>query len=166
MRFLRQTGAVVGAFGIGLGGYVAYRSHHDEGFRRAIRLYSEVGPVVAHYRLLQAKHKWEKYFPESLKTTEEEKNDAWLSLDKRYSPHVVELLKDMKGMYTKYGQIGASMTNQLSREWTDKLRELEDAVPPQPAQVVLKTIQEETGKDPMETFSYFEEQPLGSASIG
>ena len=45
--------------------------------------------------------------------------------------------------YVKYGQIGASMTNTFSKVWIDKLRTLEDAVPPQDVSVVLGTIASE-----------------------
>lgn len=58
------------------------------------------------------------------------------------------------------------MTNQLSKEYTEKLRVLEDAVPPQPSSVVLETIRQDFGQEPKEIFSEFDEIPVGSASIG
>lgn len=58
------------------------------------------------------------------------------------------------------------MTNLFSDVWLEKLRTLEDSVPPQPLDVVFQTIKEDTGKDPHELFKSFSEEPLGSASIG
>lgn len=70
-------------------------------------------------------------------------------------------------MYTKYGQIGAGMTNTFSDIWIEKLRTLEDNVPPQPLEVVQQTILEDTGAASMaDIFQSFEAEPLGSASIG
>jgi len=70
-------------------------------------------------------------------------------------------------MYTKYGQIAAGMTHTFSDIWVEKLRTLEDSVPPQPLAVVEQTILEDTGVAAMsELFSSFDEVPLGSASIG
>lgn len=69
-------------------------------------------------------------------------------------------------MYTKYGQIGAGLTNTFSKVWIEKLRKLEDRVEPQPASIVLRTIAEDLGRPPDEIFAEFDEVPLGSASIG
>lgn len=62
--------------------------------------------------------------------------------------------------------MGAGLTANLSAAWSDKLRELEDDVPPRPAADVLQTVREETGVAPMDLFESFDEEPLGSASIG
>jgi ubiquinone biosynthesis protein len=50
--------------------------------------------------------------------------------------------------------------------WVQELRKLEDQVPPRPAAVVRQTILEETGREPEQIFSSFDQTPLGSASIG
>lgn len=115
---------------------------------------------MAHYRLVEAKHK---YIP----PVDKDVADAeWDVLDRRYSGKIVGLLMELKGMYTKYGQIGAGLTNLFSPVWIEKLRTLEDAVTPQPKEVVFKTIEEDTGKSVWEIFSEFDDVPLGSASIG
>jgi predicted unusual protein kinase regulating ubiquinone biosynthesis (AarF/ABC1/UbiB family) len=92
------------------------------------------GPVAIKYRFVEAKHKW---FPPA---SQEASDAVWLALDEANAGKILELLKSLKGMYVKYGQIAASMTNTFSKVWIDKLRTLEDAVPPQPAEVVLETI--------------------------
>eukprot|EP00038_Savillea_parva_P029166 m.69256 g.69256 ORF g.69256 m.69256 type:complete len:569 (+) comp8570_c0_seq1:221-1927(+) len=167
-RALRRGVIMTTAFG---GGYLTMRSvvmYHeyttDDKFRlkvdRAAHLWAVATPVVARYRFMEKKHKW---FPPA---SQEESDADWHALDVAHSGTILEMLRELKGMYVKYGQIGASLTNTFSKVWIEKLRTLEDAVPPQPASVVLETIREETGRDPLEIFSEFDEQPLGSASIG
>eukprot|EP00037_Helgoeca_nana_P027027 m.307307 g.307307 ORF g.307307 m.307307 type:complete len:567 (+) comp27380_c0_seq1:3594-5294(+) len=142
--------------------YSEYRT--DDDFRlkvdRAAQLWTVGGPVAIKYRFVEAKHKW---FPPA---SQEASDAVWLALDQANSGKILELLKSLKGMYVKYGQISASLTNTFSKVWIDKLRTLEDAVPPQPAEVVLETIRQELGCDPSEVFSEFDSIPLGSASIG
>jgi aarF domain-containing kinase len=152
----RAAQAAIGAGALG-GAYAFDRHRKDEGFRRAVSLYSQIGPVVAHYRLVQLKHKV---------LGSADPAAEWEAMDERYSAQVVDVLRDLKGMYTKYGQIGASMTHTLSRAYTERLRSLENAVPPQPVEVVLQTVREETGREPSALFSEFDPMPLGAASIG
>ena len=145
------------------GGAVAaatYKYQTDEGFKRAVRLYTNLGPVVAHYRFVELKQRVLPPASAELKTRE------WAELDARYAADVVRTLEALQGMYTKYGQIAAGMNNTFSPVWIEELRHLEDAVPPRPREVVMRTIAEETGKPVEETFSSFDETPLGSASIG
>ena len=139
--------------------YGVYRYNTDDGFRRACQLYSKIGPVVVVYRGVELKHAITK--PDA-KLAEQE----WRALDRRYASHVVKTLEDLQGMYTKYGQIAAGMTNTFSHIWIEELRHLEDAVPPRPAEVVYQTILEETGRPCEAIFSSFDPKPLGSASIG
>ena len=142
------------------GAYAAYKHQTDDGFRRAVTLYTNIGPVVAHYRLVEAKQAW---WPHRTKA---EASDEWRALDQRYAAQVVRGLEGLQGMYTKYGQIASGMTNTFSNIWIEELRKLEDAVPPRPTEVVMRTILEETGRPASELFSSFDETPLGSASIG
>ena len=50
----------------------------------------------------------------------------WRALDRRYAAPVVRQLETLQGMYTKYGQIGAGLTNTFSNTWIEELRKLED----------------------------------------
>lgn len=77
----------------------------ERGFNRATQLYTIGLPVVAHYRWVEFKHK---RLPASLQGSREEKDAEWLALDKKYSPRIVDLMKDLKGLYVKYAQIGGS----------------------------------------------------------
>jgi len=150
--------------------YAAYKYKTDEGFRRATKLYTVGGPVVAAYRWEEWKQT-SRFSPVRLSDDPSEKEKkvadaAWAALDEKHSVTIVELLNDLQGMYTKYGQTCAGMTNTFSEAWTDKLRTLEDGVTPQPKEIVYQTILEEFGKPAEEIFSEFDDVPLGSASIG
>jgi len=139
----------------GLAGYSSYLYSNDEGTRRAMKAYGMMIPVVFKYRFLEAQ-----------KRIRDVSEDEWLALDNKYAAPVVERLGELQGMYTKYGQTCAGLTNTFSETWIKELRKLEDKVPPRSADVVIKTIESETGKPLSETFIEFDHKPLGSASIG
>ena len=68
------------------GSYTAYLFQTDEGTRRAITVYASFLPVVAQYRLVEAKHK---LFPPA---TAEIASAEWQALDKRFAgPTVAKL---------------------------------------------------------------------------
>ena len=153
---LRRGGAaIVGASAAA----ATYKYCTDPGFERAVRLYTSLGPVVVHYRCIEFRQRWLASSPANAEA-------EWQALDRRYAASSVRTLESLQGMYTKYGQIGAGMTNTFSHIWIEELRKLEDKVPPRSAEVVMQTIAEETGKEVSATFSYFDPEPLGSASIG
>ena len=156
LRRRRFVGRTVGAVTAGTLGYAAYLYKTDEGVRRACKAYAALVPVVLHYRAAEAYH----HYVAPLDA------DAWQALDDQYAAPTVAKLAALQGMYCKYGQTAAGMTNTLGPTWIKHLRTLENKVPPRPVQVVYETIQQETGKAVEETFSYFDPIPLGSASIG
>ena len=139
------------------------KEKNDEGFRRAVRLYSIAGPVVMKYRYTEYKYKlpWIRN-----NVSESEREKEWKDLHRQYAPEIKKLIDELQGMYVKYGQLATGLTNTFDSIWIEELRKLEDQCTPQPLSRVYKTIEEETGKEVNEVFSYFEEKPLGSASIG
>mmetsp|Transcript_31388 Transcript_31388/g.47890 ORF Transcript_31388/g.47890 Transcript_31388/m.47890 type:complete len:560 (+) Transcript_31388:89-1768(+) len=136
-------------------GYGTYLYNTDEGTRRAFKAYRMMVPAVLEYRFLEAQSK-----------VREVAAEEWLALDQKHAAPVVARLGELQGMYTKYGQTSAGLTNTFSDAWIQQLRKLEDKVPPRTSDVVIRTIEEETGKPIGETFCEFDETPLGSASIG
>ena len=141
---------------VGGAGAGSYLYSTDEGAKRSIQAYSTFAPVIIHYRLTELR---DNYFSN---VSEEE----WEALDEKYAKPVVKKLGELQGMYSKYGQTAAGLTNTLGDAWIRELRTLENEIPPRPLDVVRKTIEEETQKPLEETFSSFEEKALGSASIG
>lgn len=139
----------------GLGG-ASYLYTTDEGMKRSIQVYTTFAPVIIHYRATEIKDKY------IMAVSEEE----WEALDEKYAKPTVEQLGQLQGMYSKYGQTAAGLTNTLGDAWIQELRTLENEIPPRPLHVVRQTIEEETKKPLEETFSQFTAKPLGSASIG
>eukprot|EP00040_Diaphanoeca_grandis_P029283 m.171197 g.171197 ORF g.171197 m.171197 type:complete len:623 (-) comp31640_c0_seq1:69-1937(-) len=172
MGRFRWVAAGIATVGTAFGAQtVKTRHENDEGFRRGISLYTKGGPVIIHYRYREEMNKMMKKIDAmevlpKLSKSQAEQDQEWQALDDRYSGEMLEMLQDLKGMYTKYGQIGAGLTNTFSKTWIEKLRKLEDQVEPQPSSVVNKTIAQELGKPLEEVFESFDEAPLGSASIG
>lgn len=150
----KATGAAL----VGGAGYGAYLSQTDEGTSRMIKAYSQFCPLVMQYRLLEAK---QKFLPEGTVTDQD-----WANLDETYAKPTIGRLGELQGMYCKYGQIAAGLSNTLSDVWIKELRRLESDVPPRSVDVVYQTIQEELGAPVDEIFESFDPEPLGSASIG
>jgi hypothetical protein len=117
----KVLGGIVGTAGVG-GGLLYW--YEDEGTRRAMKAYSTFVPVVLHYRLVEARHKYlapakssfssllssEKKTPQILRKEKEldqqEKEGEWKALDDLYADRTVERLGELQGMYCKYGQTG------------------------------------------------------------
>jgi aarF domain-containing kinase len=152
-RAAQATGATLATGGVG---YTTYLYETDDGFHRMCQAYSTFVPVVTHYRFAEFRHKHVSPLT----------NADWEAMDEQYAVPTVTSLGRLQGMYTKYGQTAAGFTNTFSDVWIREFRKLENEVPPRPIESVRRTIEEETGKPVEETFSFLEEQPLGSASIG
>lgn len=119
----KVLGGIVGT--VGIGGGILYW-YEDEGTRRAMKAYSTFVPVVLHYRLVEARHKYlasaksslssllssEKKTPEMLlkekELDQQEKEQEWKALDDLYANRTVEGLGELQGMYCKYGQTGTT----------------------------------------------------------
>jgi len=165
---LKATGTLLVG---GIGGTGSYLYVTDEGMKRSIQAYRTFAPVIIHYRLLEYK---QKYFSSLSNSTsaarkvemEEEQEQEWEDLDEQYAKVTVEKLGQLQGMYSKYGQTAAGLTNTLGDAWIRELRTLENEIPPRSLKVVRQTIEEETSKSLEETFRHFDPLPLGSASIG
>lgn len=153
---LRLGAKAAGSLLVGGAGAGSYVYSTDEGAKRSIQAYTTFAPVIIHYRLTEIRDKYISTVPE----------EDWEALDEKYAKPTVQKLGELQGMYSKYGQTAAGLTNTLGDAWIRELRTLENEIPPRPLEVVQKTIEEETSKKLNETFSSFDEKPLGSASIG
>mmetsp|Transcript_21264 Transcript_21264/g.59156 ORF Transcript_21264/g.59156 Transcript_21264/m.59156 type:complete len:565 (+) Transcript_21264:296-1990(+) len=152
-RIGTRAAATLFTGGVGTG---AYLYQNDEGARRSIEAYSSFAPVILHYRWAELKDKYVSSMSE----------EDWEELDEKYAKPTVAKLGELQGMYAKYGQTSAGLTNTLGDAWIRELRTLENEIPPRSAETVRKTIEEETNQKLEEIFSEFDPKPLGSASIG
>ncbi|CAM6094753.1 unnamed protein product [Calypogeia fissa] len=150
--------------GGGLSGVLGIAYATDDGTRRAVRLWTSIGPVIAHYRIVEFKQKLLKQSSHSLAAKSE-----WNKLHHKYSDHVLKTIQGLGGFYIKIGQVLASRKDLMPKLYIEKFRTLEDQVPhstsPKTIQKILRT---SLGVSNLEDI--FEglcvECPLGTASIG
>ena len=75
-------------------------------------------------------------------------------------------LEDLGPTYVKIGQIMSSRVDMLPESYCKELEKLRQNVKPLDSSVVRAIIEQETGKKIEEIYSFFDDNPLGSASIG
>ncbi|ORY52987.1 ABC1-domain-containing protein [Rhizoclosmatium globosum] len=138
-----------------------YSLDKDDGLRRNVRLYSHLTPILIHYRLTGIKHRL-------LNTPEDVKKQELKHLHEIYSTRALAAIHDLRGWYVKMGQQLANRNDILSEEYIEKLRQLEDKVPPsmtgEEARGVIKRALGLKSLD--DVFLDFSDEPIGSASIG
>ncbi len=74
--------------------------------------------------------------------------------------------EDLGATFVKLGQILSTRPDLLPPDIAAELARLQDAVPPEPIEVVEATITRELGRPLTSVFANIDVQPLGSASIG
>ena len=75
-------------------------------------------------------------------------------------------LEDLGPTYVKIGQIMSSRVDMLPESYCKELEKLRQNVKPLESSVVRAVIEQETGKKIEEIYKDFDDEPLGSASIG
>lgn len=87
-------------------------------------------------------------------------------LDERNARRLLRGMLELRGVYIKLGQVLSIMGGFLPRAFTKELEQLQDAVPPQPYEVIERAFFESLGKLPLDCFERFERTPLAAASLG
>src|SRR3954468_7306418 len=77
-----------------------------------------------------------------------------------------ERLVELGPAYIKLGQVLSTRPDLLPKAYIDELEHLQDDVPPMPFAEVEKTIEEQLRARISKLFESFEQEPLGSASLG
>lgn len=80
--------------------------------------------------------------------------------------HLRLAFEDLGTTFIKLGQILSTRSDLLPPDFIAELSKLQDAVPPEPVDVIETQIEKELGKGPSTLFESFDPAPLGSASIG
>ncbi len=78
----------------------------------------------------------------------------------------VEILQDLGPTFVKLGQIASTHTDMLPVEYCDALAQLRSSVAPMDAATVHAQIEKHLGATTDELFAFFDDKPLGAASIG
>ncbi len=74
--------------------------------------------------------------------------------------------EELGATFIKLGQLLSNRADILPVPLIVELEKLQNEVPPFPSQEVKQIVEQETGQKINDLFSYFDERPLGSASIG
>src|SRR3954470_7924411 len=77
-----------------------------------------------------------------------------------------ERLVELGPAYIKLGQVLSTRPDLLPKTYIDELEHLQDDVPPMPFEEVEKILEEELRARISKLFESFEQEPLGSASLG
>jgi ubiquinone biosynthesis protein len=77
-----------------------------------------------------------------------------------------EAFVELGPTFIKVGQVIASSPGLFPPEWTAEFASLRDQVPPFPAELARRTVEEELGRPVDELFASFDDEPIAAASIG
>lgn len=122
-----------------------------EGLWRACQFYSIAIPKYCVYRY----HQWR-----------ESPDHVWDQLDRETSAQGLDIILRLKGFYIKCGQLAASNIGAaFPVVWQDTMSVLQDQVPPEDYESVIRPILEKE-LDLADTFASIDPVPIGSASIG
>ena len=87
-------------------------------------------------------------------------------LEKTYAERIRLFIESMGTTFIKLGQIASTRGDLLPPELIKELEKLQSHVAPFPAEVARYTIEESLGASIDEIFMIFDDEPVGSASIG
>ncbi len=123
---------------------------------------------LSQYGLTSLVERWEK---DPASGREVQELPGWVRrrrkrLDARNAKRLLHGMLELRGVYIKLGQVLSVMGGFLPRVYTKELEQLQDAVPPQPYEVIAHAFFESLGKLPDACFERFERRPLAAASLG
>ena len=139
-------------------GWLYYNHHEEENWQRSLDFWGSLYPIYIHYRFTDIyTNNWE----------QSDRDAAFDKLHDRYGQKIYEIIIHLQGFYLKLGQLGASRTDIIPKQWVELLRKLEDECPYQPFDIIEEIIKSDFGiNSTTEVFEYIDPKPLGSASIG
>eukprot|EP00388_Colpodella_angusta_P005422 GDKJ01016768.1.p1 GENE.GDKJ01016768.1~~GDKJ01016768.1.p1 ORF type:complete len:549 (-),score=109.02 GDKJ01016768.1:74-1720(-) len=138
--------------------YLAYDiSNNQELVKRNAYFWSRAFPVYMHYR-------WTALATSYLNDSEQD--IAFNVLHDKYAPIMDDVIRHLRGFYIKIGQLGSTREDFLPEAYLRTSRKLQNDCPTEPFEIVKKQIEKSLKVPISEVFSFIEEIPLGTASIG
>jgi len=133
---------------------------------RALEFYKDAIPVLVAYLYLDKRIEFERNVLGRI-VSEEDVEQRYNKLHDWGSVRICEAITRLKGFYVKTGQIISTRVDIFPEQYTSKLAVMQDALDPIEAQVVKELVRNELlqGAPLSDLFAYFEDEPLGSASI-
>lgn len=138
-----------------------------ERLKRALSFYSVAFPLFISYKGLAYYVNMKKnLLKETVTASDEEK--LYNDLHEKGSQLIVDKIQELKGFYVKTGQIISTRVDIFPQQYTSKLAITQDQLDPLDAKTVKDVVRAEllNGAELSELFSEFDDEPLGSASIG
>ncbi|MCA9535071.1 MAG: AarF/ABC1/UbiB kinase family protein [Myxococcales bacterium] len=141
-------------------------------FVRLVRALFILGRIFTSYlfqlALLKVFRKWT---PDPETGREVADMPAWLvrrqaRIDDKNAKRLLAGMLSLRGVYIKLGQVLSVMGGFLPDAYARELESLQDAVPPQPWDVMAKAFEDSLGKPPSAVFKSIEREPLAAASLG
>ncbi|HWP64385.1 MAG TPA: AarF/ABC1/UbiB kinase family protein [Candidatus Limnocylindria bacterium] len=96
----------------------------------------------------------------------EERQETMLATHIRNAQRLVSQSVELRGAFAKLVQMLSMRSDLLPAEAVDVLASVRSSMPPMPADVVRRVIEEELGAPPERCFARFEEQAFAAASLG
>jgi aarF domain-containing kinase len=161
-RYLKIGSVVVVV--AGAAGY-AYRYATDEGTRRSATFWRISGPIYAHYRLVQLLNKDLGILPDSIA------DPYYLKLHEKYAPAARDITYTLRGFYMKNAQLLSCQDGFMPEAYMSWMKDTQDNVPSEfegqgAREYCRQKLKEELGLEFDEVFEWWDDQPIGVASIG
>mmetsp|Transcript_27019 Transcript_27019/g.76299 ORF Transcript_27019/g.76299 Transcript_27019/m.76299 type:complete len:655 (+) Transcript_27019:202-2166(+) len=197
LTVVRRAAALgAGATAVSITATAAYAyTDRGAGFRREVKFWSRVFPVVADYCLLTFERspyvKYQKLTSSGLyehdakldgeDSREEGRKEELLSssykkkrgilldsLHEKHAPRILAVMLDLKGLYVKLGQVLSVTALPIPEAYRVLFRTLQSDVPGHEEfeSVVRPTLEKEMGQPLEDMFDFVEPVPCGAASIG
>lgn len=139
---------------------------------RAGRFWWKVGPIIAHYKFTQTwveVRRKETIFSSGL--SRQRVDEIYEELHDKYATAGLDIILEMRGLFIKIGQVLSSRPDFIPKQFIDCFGSLQDDVPPWDSkeikQLVVDSLKLHHGLEQFEEiFCDFEDDPVGSASIG
>ncbi|KAF5726315.1 putative Ubiquinone biosynthesis protein coq-8 [Tripterygium wilfordii] len=125
-------------------------------YRRRVKVFTLAVIIYLDYKAVQQREKW---------TNKSKRSALWEKAHERNAKRVLSLMIELEGLWVKLGQYLSTRADVLPHAYVSLLKQLQDSLPPRPLQEVCQTIESELGEPLDDLFSYFDKNPLATASI-
>ena len=151
-------------FGSGVAGYT-YLYTTDEGTRRSAEFWKTSGPIYLHYRFVQ-------FLNRDLKVLSDDIADPYYEqLHTQFAPVSRDLTYKMRGFYLKNAQLLSTQEGFMPEAYLKWMKDTQDNVPSEfegsgAQEYCAMRMKEEMNMEFDEVFEWWDDEPLGVASIG
>lgn len=161
-QILKNTVMVTAVLAVGGYGYM-YAT--DEGTRRSAEFWRISGPIYAHYRVVQLLNRDLGILPDSIA------DPYYDELHVKYAPASRDITYSLRGFYLKNAQLLSTQDGFMPEPYMNWMKDTQDNVPSEfkgdeAKEYCAQKMKEELGLDFDNVFEWWDDNPLGVASIG